>query len=70
MKDGHLVPIRLLNVKREGWVDLVETRLVSLDSELEWSNAKGNRLHGCFLTIVTEEQIVDELREDALVGPR
>ena len=70
MEHSDFIPVRLLNVKGECRVDLVQARLVPLDCELEWTNAKRNRLHRCILAITSKEKIIYELGKDLLVGPR
>ena len=70
MKHSNFIPVRLLDVKGECRVDLVQARLVPLDCELERTDAKGNRLHRCILAIASKEKIVYELGKDLLIGPR
>ena len=69
MEDGDFVPVRLLNVEGESWVNLIQARLVPLDRELEWTDAKGNWLHCCILAVASKEKIINELGKDLLVGP-
>ena len=70
MKDRDFIPVRLLNIEGESWVNLVQARLVPLYRELERTDTKWNRLHRCILAIASKEKIIYELGKDLLVGPR
>lgn len=70
MEHSDFIPVRLLDVKGERRVDLVQARLVPLDCKLKWTDAEGNRLHCCILAIASKEKIIYELGKDLLVGPR
>ena len=63
IQDEYSVAVWLLVVQVESWMDLVETTLVSLNSEFHLADSERDRLHHSILTVDTELDIVNELRE-------